>query len=33
MAATSLYLEARYMNVTTSGGSTAFIPITVGIRF
>jgi opacity protein-like surface antigen len=33
MASMSLYLEARYMNVTTTGGSTAFIPITVGIRF
>ena len=33
MTGASLYLEARYMNVTTSGGSTAFIPITVGVRF
>jgi opacity protein-like surface antigen len=33
MTGASLYLEARYMNVTTSGSSTAFIPITVGVRF
>ncbi|HKV70220.1 MAG TPA: outer membrane beta-barrel protein [Gemmatimonadales bacterium] len=33
MTGASLYLEARYMNVTTTGGSTAFIPITVGVRF
>jgi opacity protein-like surface antigen len=33
MTGASLYLEAKYMNVTTSGSSTAFIPITVGVRF
>jgi len=32
LSATRFYLEARYMNVTTSGGSTAFVPITVGVR-
>lgn len=33
MTAMSLYLEAKYMNVATSGSATTFIPITVGLRF
>lgn len=33
MTAMSLYLEAKYMNIATSGSATTFIPITVGLRF
>jgi len=33
MTGASLYLEARYVNITTSGSSLSFIPITVGVRF
>ncbi len=29
----SIFAEGRYMNVSTSGGSTKFIPITVGVSF
>ena len=27
------FAEARYMSISTSGGSTAFVPITVGLMF
>lgn len=33
MTAMSLYLEAKYMNIATTGSATTFIPITVGLRF
>lgn len=33
MTGASLYLEAKYVNITTSGSSLSFIPITVGVRF
>ncbi len=33
MTSMSLYLEAKYMNIATSGSATTFIPITVGLRF
>jgi opacity protein-like surface antigen len=29
----SVYLESRYVSVSTSGGSTGFIPITLGFTF
>lgn len=32
-ATTHAFLEARYIDVFTSGGSTAFIPITFGLMF
>lgn len=33
MGSASLFVEARYMNIATSGGSTAFMPIIAGVSF
>ena len=33
MGSASLFVEARYMNIATSGGSTAFVPIIAGVSF
>ncbi len=33
MGSASLFAEARYMNISTTGGSTTFMPIIVGVSF
>lgn len=33
MGSASLFVEARYMNIATSGGATAFVPIIAGVSF
>ncbi len=33
MGSASLFVEARYMNIATSGGSTSFVPIIAGVSF
>lgn len=33
MGSASLFAEARYMNISTTGGSTTFVPIIVGVSF
>ncbi len=33
MGSASLFVEARYMNIATSGGSTAYVPIIAGVSF
>lgn len=33
MGSASLFVEARYMNISTTGGSTTFMPIIAGLSF